>query len=463
MDNDKIAQLVDKSVLASTSDGDLKCFNLAALKGNLENEIFSELMIVLGELIVRPPQDQEETLANLRKCFLGIQFLGVDKSNSIISKIVFEDKTYVLDTDFALKLIVKDNPSSNIYRMIIKTLINHGAKVIIPRQILEEMGTHAKYAHRAFYYFFHLKNGVDDNLLLEMIENIFVKGFFSSAKIQVNIENFKIYLSNYYDPANASDFFAEYIHDEISNKIEFPDFSTEFSYETDFPHFDNAKKRSLELTEKTTKSEKRSEEENKLIADNDVLLYANLYIKNQKRSESVSIITNATRMLKVAQELGVYDTFYIKPATLICYMESNLSIDISYKDIMQSLKNPFLLYAVKENWNEVKRLIELGGDFRGKELTRLKRDLKNITQKCLYSDLKTEKANTNEVSKNEMEFVSILKHHNFKFSGELSDKIDKIENLESENAKLQKELNQYKEKEVKRNKYLKKQKGKMNT
>ncbi|MFA6011919.1 MAG: hypothetical protein WC799_18145 [Desulfobacteraceae bacterium] len=412
-------------------------------KLKLPQEIADSLILVLGRVLSSPDEKIEKILNNIRKVYLGLQFFGLDPEIRKKQSKSFYGKNYILDTDFVLNLIVKHAQKSLLYRRIVKFLIESGAKVIIPREILFEVAEHAKYAKRSYNYFQISESSLDFDLLIEKIGNVFVEGYFIMHRYSNEI-SFDDYLENYYDKKDSAAFLEDLVHDEINSNIQ-------FNYLSDFKQFDRNtnlrnefKETILSYTLNTHKAGYRDIDENNRIASCDADMYLTFYEENAHKGDTqYSVITTSTRALKVANELNIFKKFYIHPSTLVTFLEATYPFDFNYQDISVIFDNPFLRHSINENWQIIKKVIDFGGNLKGKELTRLKRDIDELSQKKLYNFENT------EISESDIDLVNELKQRNYTFSGELNNLVDEMNATKERNKKLEEALEQHKQKEEK--------------
>jgi len=433
----------------SITDEQVNLLLVRRAKNNLSKEVADHLILILGRLLSNPEPGLIPILDKIRKTYLGLQLIGLDPKINTTRAAAHSGKTYILDTDFVLNMVATHSLKSPSYRRVIEILLKSNARVIIPTEILEEVCVHAKYAHRSYRYFASTYENIDLDLLLEKVNNVFVESYFNRSTGDSDV-SFNVYLKNYYDDQNSVDFIKEYIIDEISESIEYLTLeeSEGLSNEVD-PLRAELHEKILGLTLETEKSGFRDEAENTRIARTDALMYMSFYKKN-----NYSVITTSTRALKSAKELDIYKGFYIKPLVILSYMELELSNNIEYKDVASILFNPFLHYSINDGWDEIKKVIDLGCNLKGTNVTRLKRDLNVITAKILHDE------KPGEISENDLMVANQLIQKNYRFSGKVNDLIEKMNATKNENDILKKRLQEYEEKEKKKQKYLKRYKNK---
>ena len=98
------------------------------------------------------------------------------------------------------------------------------------------------------------------------------------------------------------------------------------------------------------------------------------------------LITTSTRSIRCAKSNGIFSTVVSKPSVLVALLSEIGWFDASDKTIIDLLGNPFLAEITNHYWRDLKVLIDSGVDLRGKELPRLKRDLKQVMHNMITQD-----------------------------------------------------------------------------
>ena len=134
--------------------------------------------------------------------------------------------------------------------------------------------------------------------------------------------------------------------------------------------------------------------------------------------------------------------------------------DASDKSIVDLLGNPFLAEITNHNWNDLKLLVDSGVDLRGKELPRLKRELKHVIHDLItQEDDDLERVNDSsfdeEVTIHQMEdidqfvqFAEVIHSKGYKMIPAAEAMIEKYKQLKADkegqeviNERLTQELN----------------------
>ena len=366
----------DNDIIFSESDTSLKLID--RLKQGLPVEEAEVLVYAVGELLKKPTPEQKTTLEKWCKIYIGHQVLKLDPKQIKVQVRQLKDKKFVLDTDFALNLLVSEANKYSIYKRIVKKLLEYGAKIYIPSEVLHEVAKHAEFSVRSYRYFQNKFETIDPMIIGQQVMNVFAKGFFVGKANGVisKSTNFNEYLKNYYHKDKPIEFLKSLVKDSISTKIELVDLSDVKLDQEEYAQLEDLQQRIYELTIKTFKAEFRSEEENREIARIDARLYLNYLHKNKKHRISTSgfkyeyyVLTTSTRPLKCAKELGILAEFYIKPLKMVSFIEKIEPFDLSYEEIANIFLNPFLTYSVSENWKFVEKLLNIGVDLKDANIT----------------------------------------------------------------------------------------------
>lgn len=424
---------------------------ISKLKQGLPDEEADILVYAVGELLKKPTEDQKATLQVWCQTYIGLQVLKLDPKQIKIQSQQLKDKKFVLDTDFALNLIVSEVNKNSIYKRIITKLIEYESKIIIPDEVLNEVAKHAEFANRSYYYFQNKFDILDQIVIDQQVKNVFAKGFFS-ARENGSISdstNFDDYIRNYYNKNNPIGYLKSLVRTSISNKIEFVGLGDTELLPDGYEQFENLQEKIYELTIKTFKAEFRNDEENREIARIDARLYLN-YLhknKNEKNPESGGfkfeyyVLTTSTRPLKCAKELNILAEFYIKPLKMIAFMEKIEPFELSYEEVSNIFSNPFLAYSVSENWKYVEKLIDIGVNLKDSNITRLKWELAEVFEGDLLTDL-VEDETDKEMYKTDVEnsevdeFMEMLKEidsRGYKFIPAIKMLIDKYKEEREKN------------------------------
>lgn len=360
------------------------------LKDGLQPDLGECLVYSLGDILSHPNKEQLEMISLWARAFIGTQLMKLDPMLGAFQGNAFKDKIFILDTDFVLNCMVKNGKHSAVYTSLLQELIRIGCKVYITDDVVQEVVTHAEFAKRNFYYFENSFEATDESVIYEQLKNVFVIDYYISIlrkEKEFSNRSFSSYMSNIYDPDDSYNFMLEVMEKRLPQGVIIGDEDLKGQVSVDIVERDNLTKSIYEETIKTYKAAYRSDEENWQIAKTDAELYliARELNKDMPLNKNkmlmygkAYLITNSTRSIRCAKSNGIFSAVVSKPSVLVALLSEIGWFDASDKSIVDLLGNPFLADITNQNWNDLKVLIDSGVDLRGKELPRLKRELKQV-------------------------------------------------------------------------------------
>lgn len=424
----------------------------SVVRSGLSVPLGDAVVYSLGKAIKNPTNQQAETLANWSKAFIGSQVMSLDPSLNEFQITNFAKKTFLLDTDFLLYCIVNETKTSLIYKSIISELIKSGCKVVVCEDVILETIKHAEFATRNYNYFKNTFDVVDEFIIEEKIANVFVKGYYTAIKQGAikSSTSFKTYLSNYYEPTQAYEFMQEVIKENISKSIVFLKIEEINTNNIPVELIEKLSNAIYDETIKTAKSIYRSEEENRSIANTDSKQFLTAYFLNKAdTSKKVNIIlpgdyyivTSSTRTLRCAYKIDLKQNVVVNPATLLNIFDQIGMFKVGAKEIVNLFDNPFLIEIVNQNWDDIKKLVNAGGNLRDKNISRLKLDLHEAIHTHLSKDINQDMIDEEEVievqTKTELDdymiFAKIVKDKGYSFTPEIESLLSKFKDLENSN------------------------------
>lgn len=360
------------------------------LKDGLQPDLGECLVYSLGDILSHPNKEQLEMISLWARAFIGTQLMKLDPMLGAFQGNAFKDKIFILDTDFVLNCMVKNGKHSAVYTSLLQELIRIGCKVYITDDVVQEVVTHAEFAKRNFYYFENSFEATDESVIYEQLKNVFVIDYYISIlkkEKEFSNRSFSSYMSNIYDPDDSYNFMLEVMEKRLPQGVIIGDEDLKGQVNVDIVERDNLTKSIYEETIKTYKAAYRSDEENWQIAKTDAELY--LIARELNKDMPINknkmlmygkayLITNSTRSIRCAKSNGIFSAVVSKPSVLVALLSEIGWFDASDKSIVDLLGNPFLAEITNQNWNDLKVLIDSGVDLRGKELPRLKRELKQV-------------------------------------------------------------------------------------
>ena len=358
------------------------------LKDGIQPDLGECLVYSLGEILSNPNEKQSEVISLWAKAFISTQLMRLDPMLGAFHGNSFKEKVFILDTDFVLNCMVKYGKQSSVYSSLLKELLKIGCKVYITDDVVREVVTHAEFAKRNFNYFENTFQAADKSVIYEQLKNVFVIDYYISKKDnEFSNKSFSSYMSNIYDSDDSYNFMLEVMENRLPKGVVIGDDELKKQVGIDVVERDTLTKSIYEETIKTYKAAYRSDEENWQIAKTDAELYLiargfnkNLPVNKNKMlmDGKAYLITNSNRSIRCAKSNGIFSTVVSKPSVLVALLSEIGWFDASDKSIVDLLGNPFLAEITNQCWDELKVLVDSGVDLRGKELPRLKRELKHV-------------------------------------------------------------------------------------
>lgn len=358
------------------------------LKDGIQPDLGECLVYSLGEILSNPNEKQSEVISLWAKAFISTQLMRLDPMLGAFHGNTFKEKVFILDTDFVLNCMVKYGKQSSVYSSLLKELLKIGCKVYITDDVVREVVTHAEFAKRNFNYFENTFEAADKSVIYEQLKNVFVIDYYISKKDnEFSNKSFLSYMSNIYDSDDSYNFMLEVMENRLPKGVVIGDDELKKQVGIDVVERDTLTKSIYEETIKTYKAAYRSDEENWQIAKTDAELYLiarglnkNLPVNKNKMlmDGKAYLITNSNRSIRCAKSNGIFSTVVSKPSVLVALLSEIGWFDASDKSIVDLLGNPFLAEITNQCWDELKVLVDSGVDLRGKELPRLKRELKHV-------------------------------------------------------------------------------------
>lgn len=358
------------------------------LKDGIHPDLGECLVYSLGEILSNPNEKQSEVISLWAKAFISTQLMRLDPMLGAFHGNTFKEKVFILDTDFVLNCMVKYGKQSSVYSSLLKELLKIGCKVYITDDVVREVVTHAEFAKRNFNYFENTFEAADKSVIYEQLKNVFVIDYYISKKDnEFSNKSFSSYMSNIYDSDDSYNFMLEVMENRLPKGVVIGDDELKKQVGIDVVERDTLTKSIYEETIKTYKAAYRSDEENWQIAKIDAELYLiarglnkNLPVNKNKMlmDGKAYLITNSNRSIRCAKSNGIFSTVVSKPSVLVALLSEIGWFDASDKSIVDLLGNPFLAEITNQCWDELKVLVDSGVDLRGKELPRLKRELKHV-------------------------------------------------------------------------------------
>lgn len=413
-----------------------------------DKRVTEAILYAIGMMLDKPSQEQKDTMETLAKTFVTSQIIGIDPQLSNFKQSVIGSKAFVLDTDFVLYALVQKGRYSKQYRTLIKQLVSCGCKLYVPEEVITEVYNHAAAASKRYAFVSEIISNTDEDWVVPQLLNIFLEDYYFSKKDNKSL-TWSTYLYNFYNSKHGLSYTRDVLKHEIGEKVSFDNFLYD---KVDVVQKEQLFEKVLEATKNTPKAKFRDPVQNESIARTDTLFYLTVKQMNEEEnkrngdklnknvllSNKYYVLTNSTRVYHCACSMELGAKVLCSPAALIAYMIESGVMDKNSVDILSLFNNPFLSYIAENSWEETKKMIEVGLDFKDKNIIAMRYELKDEVDKLLtFSGENAEYAQT----------VCDIKHKGYKFQEQVEkviqethDKDLKLEIAQEEIERLKAQL-----------------------
>ena len=351
------------------------------------SELLGELLVaVLANVIQQPDSEQSEILASWARAYIGACVMNLDPVLREFQGTRLRGKTFILDTDFVLRSIVREHPRHRVYLALAQRLSDLGCRLVIPQAVVDECVIHAMLASPNYKYFSTSLMGLTAEFVHRKVNNIFVQGYYYGTKglLLPSKWTFDDYLLNYYESDAPHRFFGQVIAEMLPSTVQMMDPTTLLTEEPPEPFVEAVRAELLKLLERSPKSEYRTPEQTLQLAHTDARLFvAALQLNSEQADQETGrvlggacyVITNSSRYLRAARTLGIRDVVSTRPQQLVTLLELIAGPMVDDVSFVQLFENPLLNYAVDQVWDDVRVLLSNGIGLTGRSLARLRWDL----------------------------------------------------------------------------------------
>jgi len=397
---------------------------VAKAKWQLPPNLGDLLISVISQKLATPSAVQARTLADWSLTYIGVEVMNLDPDLKEFQGTRLARKTFVLDTDFILRCLVREFPRSKIYLNLVKMCLNLGSKVILPESCLKECITHAQLSPRTYSHFGPKLLSLSEELVGEKVWNVFVQGYYfgiSNGAIPRTM-TFEKYLQNYYIPNRPIGFMTEVVGTCFPPGIEIRDPSALLSREVPEGLINKLRDELSQGMMQSKKAEYRTPEMVLDLADTDARLFlTTLYLNGDEPNPAGNVlggdyylVTGSGRYLKAVRRIGLRDVVTTRPQSLIALLGLIGNIELTDPEFVSLFENPLLAYAVEHSWSDVNVLIDSGIELAGVSLPKLRYDLdqelhRHIAAFCEAETKAEETEETAEPDASESEYIKLLK------------------------------------------------------
>ncbi len=391
------------------------------------SDAIGELLVaVLANMIQHPTEEQSKILANWARAYIGECVMNLDPALREFQETKLINKTFILDTDFALRCIIKEHPSHKLDLTLLERLNDLGCRLIIPPAVVKECVTHVTLALSNYSKFKGISlMGLTPEFVYTKVNNIFVQGYYYGIKGLVIPPKwtFQDYLDNYYDAEDPTRFFNNVMEGILPPKVETIDpESLLVKGPPDPSMIEEVRTELLKLLEKSPKSESRTAEQRQQLALTDARIFVAALQLNSEHEDQTKgcilgracyVITDSGRYLRAAKELKIRDVVTTRPQQLVTLFELMAGPMADDAAIVQLFDNPMLYHAVEEVWDDVRILLNNGIGLSGKSLARLRWDLdiklhERISALKLAEERAEEEGASVDIDGGDREYVQLL-------------------------------------------------------
>lgn len=405
------------------------------LREDLDVNEADALILALSKTIDEQVQNKNGILKKWAKAYVFTQIAQLDPTLNSFELTQFKKKSFVLDTEVVLHCLVNNTKFSKEYKQLVDTLLKCQCSVYVPPVILKEVVRHVKTSKNSSYYFKSPMGNVPEDILLSSIANVFVEDYYNSKK---QYASFDVYYGNYFDEESPEELIKQLLVDKFKNiKFECKEVDKKDDYQiADNDTIDRYIEDIYFETRNTAKGSRRTENDNRAIAETDAYIYLGIAeLLNSKKisaernkdilKNDLYFVTTSNRADKCARKYQLQNEVCTNPNVLIGILSTIGQFDDSRT--LQLFDNPFLINAAKETWEDVHNAIEFGLNLKGANVYQLKRRLDQSLKKWIVNHDDLENMRQIVRGAKELGIES--------YTGELADRMY-IKSLEKENTRL---------------------------
>ncbi len=342
------------------------------------------LVTAIGRALCTPSLAQAEYFAACSRGYIALQVMNVDPALREFQATRFKTKVFIVDTDVVLAAIVHDLPSSETYRRLIRQLVQFGARVLVPEEVIGEVVTHLSIAPQTYDYFGPVLPFLSEELASTEIWNAVVSGYWYYSRRQgwANRADFLRYWGNYYDAKQPGAFIADVIRETLTD-VAMHDIALALGVSITREEYDTAVSTLMEVMEGTRKAAHRTEEQKRGLAKQD----ATLMLAVEKYNQSVGkvekallgkkayLLSSSGRYVRATEKLKLDPQLAARPHIVIALLEMIGPSSVGDRELVALFENPLLQQAVGACWDNIKVLLDAGLDLTDKSITRLRCDV----------------------------------------------------------------------------------------
>lgn len=247
------------------------------------------LILALSKAIDEQVRFKNGVLKKWAKAYVFTQIAQLDPTLNSFELTQFKKKEFILDTDVVLHCLVNNTRFSNEYQHLLETLLKCQCSVYVPPVILKEVVRHVKTSKNSYNYYKSSINTVPEDILLSNISNVFVEDFCNSKK---EYASFDVYYGNYYDEEAPEELIKQLLKDKFKN-LQFECSVVDRKEEYNIADNDTIDKFIEDIffeTRFTPKGSRRSESDNRSIAETDAYIYLGIAERLKGNNSSQMVV-----------------------------------------------------------------------------------------------------------------------------------------------------------------------------
>jgi hypothetical protein len=446
------SQLFLEKIVSDKSEFIQKELLVSTAKKGVSPEVGEMLVTVIANILRHPTEEEAEIISNMVKAFLAVKIMNLDPNLKELKHSNLSQKYFFIDTDFLLNCVIKERPDQEYYLKILRSLSDLGCNIILPQSVFEETLNHAAIAHRSYHYFGPGLHSLAEEFVDFHVKNLFTQGYY--YYYQRYKSSFDQYISNYYNPDYAEDYFLEIIEETLPKGVRIGNLK---DLRVDYPQekFDQLSEYYFDRIWESEKSKYRTESQVRKMAASDAELFLVCYYLNRQKMDQERVLggkayllTKSYRYIKGAKTVGLEDIITAAPQTIASVLDLLGKAEFTNRDYLRLLNNPLMVYSVQECWTDVEFLIKLGLNLNGKSLTNLRWEFNSVLHDQIKGFIDSRDNHDSKIGmltpseetlQDYSEFVDKAEKMGYEVVPEIGGFISKIKNLGKENKNLKEE------------------------
>lgn len=342
------------------------------------------LATAVGKALCIPSSEQAHYLATCSRAYIALQVMNLDPPLREFQQSTFSAKMFVLDTDFVLHAMIQDLPLSSTYRELARRIVALGAKVVVPEEVLREVGTHVEIAPKTYDYFGAGLATMSEELAAARIRNALVRGYWYHSRAQgwATRPDFMRYRENYFDVEDPKSFVEDVVRESLPSVVT-GNIASVLHVTIPESEIEAAQSVLMRIAASTQKGKDRTEDQNRELARQDSQLMLTVSKYNQSPGGSPNtilgskayILTSSGRYLRAREKLELDTQVSTSPHILVALLDMIEPSSVDDRQFVSLFENSLLHQSIEACWPEIKVLLDAGLQLKDKSITRLRYDV----------------------------------------------------------------------------------------